>query len=145
MPDQNQLRAAKKKKNAQEKKNAQRLSNLPSYQRAAHPPPLFKNIRVSAFCFAFFTSNQIPFAPCTCPLSPECAFRAAQTCHSEDTERRFTQRESSFSVRIIYISVFCLLVAEHELIKNLSYLLVCFSSVEEGFSWKTGRNACVYA
>lgn len=66
---------------------------------SSHPPPPFKNIRASALCFAFFASNQIPFAPCTCPLSAECASRAAQTCHNEDTVRSCTQSETSVSVK----------------------------------------------
>lgn len=98
------------------------MGRLCSYQ---HKPP-FKNMRASVLCFAFFTSNQIPFALGTCPLSPECAFRAAQTCHNEDTVRSFTQSETSFLVKL-FAFLLLSLKAELGLIKSLSYLFVCFS------------------
>lgn len=108
------------------------MGRLCSYQQKAPPS---KNMRASVLCFAFFTSNQIPFALGSCPLSPECAFRAAQTCHNEDTVRSFTQESNQPLGRIICIS-------ESGLIESLSYLFVCFFT-NVGFSWKTGHYACV--
>lgn len=87
----------------------------------------FKNMRASVLCFAFLTSNQIPFALCTCPLSPECVFRAVQTCHNEDTVKCFTQGEISFFFVKSFAFLLLPVMADSGLIKTPSYLFVCFS------------------
>lgn len=49
----------------------------------------------SALCSAFFTSNRIPLAACAGALSPRCVFRAAQTCHDEDSAMATARRAAS--------------------------------------------------
>lgn len=109
---------------------------LCSYQQL----PPFKNIRASALCFAFFASNQIPFVLCTCPLSPECAFWAAQTCHNEDTEEFHTDWNQLLG-QIICISTFASHGCAWAYQKSFLSPRLFFTNV--GFSWKTDHYACV--
>lgn len=106
---------------------------MPFYQQT----PLFKNIQASALCFTFFASNQIPPALCTCPLSPECAFGATQTCQHEDTVRSFTQSRTS-----ILATSFTFLLAPLTAYQKYA-LSLCLFFANVGLSWKTGHYACV--
>ena len=98
-------------------------------------PSPSKNMRASALCFAFFSSNQIPFALCTCPLSPECAFRAAQTCHDEDTQRGVSHRVKPASQNHLHFCFFLPLMAELVAYQQ-SVLSLCLFFTNVGFSWK---------
>lgn len=72
-----------------------------SYQH----PPLEKHTLIrSLLCILHIKSNS--FCALHFSLSPECAFREAQTCHNEDTVKCFTHTECSSLVKSFAILFF---------------------------------------
>lgn len=84
-------------------------------------------MRASALCAAFFTSNQIPFAACAGVLSPQYVFRAAQTCHNEDSGMAFARGAKSDPSVKSFAFLILPVTAESGLIETPSYLIVCFA------------------
>lgn len=96
---------------------------------------------------AFFESNQIPCALSARPLSGECTWSRAQTCHSEEAKRPYAHQKNACPppntphTPVICISVFA------STRRAASYhgpgLSLNFSSSVAGPSWKTQSCASV--
>lgn len=106
-----------------------------SYQ---HPP--LKNIRSSVLCFAFFTSNQIPFVLCTFLYLQNVLLEK----HKHVTMRTLwsvshTLNAAPWSSHLR----FCFLPRGWAWAYRDSVLSLCLFFTNLGFSWKTGHYACV--